>query len=164
MDTETNPNNPASDLKTTPIDAPMYFWFEIQLITNEFVGKPIEKNRISVTWHCKRQHVRGYLIDYYEKHAVLPAGCHDLGNTKSRNIKIGVIDFDSIRQKIRADNGKKKYLNFESSEEIDAFAGYPIHREIEIGMREQAMGRDQNEAIFNLRQKLGGRWKKFYKN
>jgi hypothetical protein len=50
-------------------------------------------------------------------------------------------------------------MNYESLEEIEAFPDYPMNREIEIGMREQVMGRDPNEAAFNLRQKMTRRLK-----
>ena len=160
MDNETNPNNTASDLEATSIDAPMHFMFEIQLLTTEIVGKSTEENRISVNWKMKRQHVRDYLINYYEKHGVLPVGCHDLGKTKSPDLKIGIVDFDAIRQKIRVDSENWKRMNFESPEAVEAFPDYPMNREIELGIREQAMGRDPNEAVFNLRQKLTRRLKK----
>jgi hypothetical protein len=51
-------------------------------------------------------------------------------------------------------------MNFESPETIEAFPDYLLYREIELGMREQAMGRDANEAVYNLRQKLTRRLKK----
>jgi hypothetical protein len=160
MDDETNPNHPAPELEHAASDAPMHFMFELQLMTYEIVGKPIEENRINVYWKVKRQHVREYLTGYYENHGVFPMGCHDLGHTKSRKLKVGVVDFDAIRQKIRVDTEKWKCMNFESPETIEAFPDYPLHREIELGMREQAMGRDANEAVYNLRQKLTRRLKK----
>ena len=85
---------------------------------------------------------------------VLPVGSLDLGKTKSPELEIGVVDFDAIRKKIRVDTEKWKRMNYESPGDIEAFPDYPMHREIELGMREQAMGRDANEAVFNLRQKL----------
>jgi hypothetical protein len=163
MDNETNPNNPASDLEATSIDAPMHFMFEIQLLTTEIVGKSTEENRISAVWQIIKQHVRDYLIDYHEKHGVLPVGSLDLGKTKSPELEIGVVDFDAIRQKLRVDTEKWKRMNYESPGDIEAFPDYPMHREIELGMREQAMGRDANEAVFNLRQKLTRRLTKYSK-
>jgi hypothetical protein len=163
MDNETNPNNPASDFEATSFEAPIHFEFEIQLLTTEIVSKSTEEKRISAGWQTKKQHVRDYLIDYHEKHGVLPVGSLDLGHTASRNLKIGVVDFDAIRQKLLVDTEKWKRMNYESPGDIEAFPDYPMHREIELGMREQAMGRDANEAVFNLRQKLTRRLKKYSK-
>jgi hypothetical protein len=158
MDNEHNPNNPASDF-----EAPIHFEFEIQLLTTAIVGEPTEEERISAVWQAKKEHVRDYLIDYHEKHGVLPVGCLDLGKTKSPELEIGVVDFDAIRKKIRVESKYWKRMNFESPGDIEAFPDYPMHREIELGMREQAMGRDANEAVFNLRQKLTRRLTKYSK-
>ena len=163
MNNETNPNNPASQFEATSFEAPIHFVFEIQLLTTEIVGKSAEENRISAVWQIKKQHVRDYLVDYHEKHGVLPAGCLDLGKTKSPELEIGVVDFDAIRKKIRVESEYWKRMNFESPGDIEAFPDYPMHREIELGMREQAMGRDANEAVFNLRQKLTRRLTKYSK-
>jgi len=159
MDNETHPDTPSSAAEPAAVDAPMHFRFEMQLMTDEIVGQSIEENRVSAEWRDKRQHVTGYLTAYYEKHAVLPAGRHDMGSTESRNLEIGVIDFDSIRQKIRVDSTSRSELNYESPETIDAFPGYPLHREFELGLWEQAMGRNPNDAVYRLRQKLAGRLK-----
>ena len=154
MDNKTNPNNLASALEAASFDAPMHFAFEILLLTTNIVGESSEENRICDAWKVKKQHVRDYLVNYHEKHGVLPVGCHDLGKTKSPELKIGVVDFDAIRKKIRVDSEYWKRMNFESPEDVEAFPFYPMNRELELGMREQSMGRDPNVAVFNLRQKL----------
>ena len=158
MDNKTNPNNPASE-----VEAPIHFVFEIHLLTTEIVGKQTEENRISAVWQLKKQCVRDYLIDYHEKHGVLPVGSLDLGKTKSPELEIGVVDFDAIRKKIRVESEYWARMNFESPEAVEAFPDYPMNREIDLGMREQSMGRDPNEAIFNLRQKLTRRLTKYSK-
>jgi len=163
MDNETNPNNPASEFEATSFEAPIHFVFEIQLLTTEIVCKSTEENRISAAWQIKKQHVRDYLIHYQEKHGVLPVGRLDLGKTKSQKLEIGVVAFDAIRKKIRVESEYWKRMNFESPEAVEAFPDYPMNREIELGMREQAMGRDPNEAVFNLRQKLTRRLSKYSK-
>jgi len=154
MDNETNPNNPASSLEATSFDAPMHFAFEILLLTTNIVGEATEENRICAAWKVKKQHVRDCLVNYHKKHGELPVGCLDLGKTKSPELEIGVVDFDAIRKKIRVDSEYWKRMNFESPETVEAFPYYPMNRELDLGMREQAMGRDPNVAVFNLRQKL----------
>jgi hypothetical protein len=163
MDNETNPNNPANEFEATSFEAPIHFVFEIQLLTTEIVGKSIEEKRISAVWQTKKQHVRDYLIDYHEKHGVLPVGSLDLGKTKSPELEISVVDFDAIRKKIRVESEYWTRMNFESPEAVEAFPDYPMNKEIELGMREQSMGRDPNEAVFNLRQKLTRRLTKYSK-
>ena len=157
MDDATDPDNPATGLACAATDAPMHYLFEIQLVTNQIVGRSTEENRINRDWMVKSQHVRRYLINYYREHAVLPTGRRYPGMTRARNLEIGMVDLAAIGQKIRADSEQWNGMNLESPQGIGDLADDPLNSEIETGMREQAAGKDLKKTIFVLRQELTSR-------
>jgi hypothetical protein len=160
MDDETNSDNPVPGLECAAPDAPMHYQFEIQLMTNQIVGDSTEENRIKYDWMVKRQHVRRYLVNYYREHAVLPTDRRYLGMTRPLNLEIGMIDLGAIRQKVRSDSEKLNGLNVEIRQGIEDLAGGPVNSQIETELREQAVGKNPNNRIFDLRPALTRRGKK----
>jgi hypothetical protein len=164
MDDEADPNpntnSPIPGLEQSATDAPMHYLFEIQLMTKLILGEAPAENRANHVWMVKTQHVRRYLVNYYREHTVLPTDRRYLGMTRPLNLEVGMVDFDAIRQKIRADAEARNGMNLESPEDIENVADYPQHSEIEAGKREQIAEQEPNQVIFDLRQTLTRRGKK----
>jgi hypothetical protein len=160
MDDGTDPDNPAPVSEEAVAEVSMHHLFEIQLMTNQIVGDSTAENRINLDWVVKRQHVRRYLINYHREHAVLPTGRRYLGMTRPRNLEIGMVDLDAIRQQIRADSVIWNDMNFESLAVIEDALDYSVNSEIKTGMRLQSAGKDPSGSIFDLRQELARRGEK----
>jgi hypothetical protein len=138
----------------------MHYLFEIQLMTEQIVGRATPENRADYAWMVKTQHVRRYLVNYYRDHAVLPTGRHRLGMTRPLNLEVGMVDLDAIRQEIRADSEKWKGLKLEMEADIEGACDYPLHTGIDAGVGEQTAGRQPGRVIFDLRQALTRRGNK----
>jgi hypothetical protein len=138
----------------------MHYLFEIQLMTEQIVGRATPENRADYSWMVKTQHVRRYLVNYYREHAVLPTGRHRLGMTRPLNLEVGMVDLDAIRQEIRADSEKWSGEKPDRAADIERAAACPLHTEIDAGAVEQAAGQQPGRVIFDLRQSLTGRGKK----
>jgi hypothetical protein len=138
----------------------MHYLFEIQLMTEQIVGKATPENRADYAWMVKTQHVRRYLVNYYRDHAVLPTGRHRFGMTRPLNLEVGMVDLDAIRQEIRADSENRNGLKLEKAANIEDTSDYSLHTGIDAGAGEQAAGRQPGRVIFDLRQALTTRGKK----
>jgi len=115
---------------------PMHFLFEIQLITNEIVGRTTAENSVDFSRKVKTQHVRRYLVNYYQKHAVLPVGRLYLGMTRPLNLEIGMVNFDAIRRKIRADSEQRKWMNFEKPQAVEDSPDMSLDSDVGTGVKE----------------------------
>ena len=96
-----NQDEPTSGLGQELADSPIHYLFEIQLMTNQIVGKMTAENSADFAWVVKEQHVKRYLSNYYRKHTSLPTDRCYLGMTRPLNIEIGMVDLGAIRRKIR---------------------------------------------------------------
>lgn len=85
--------------------------FETNLITNEIIGPLPEAKILRIAWYEKQQHIRQYLGDHYARFKELPIGYCDLGKTESLGLSIGVVDFDTIRERIDAELQRKERRN-----------------------------------------------------
>jgi len=159
MDNAIEPINPTLALARGAIEAPMHYLFEIQLMANQIVGKATAENGADSAWKVKFQHVRRYLVNYYKEHAVLPTGRHYLGMTRPYNFEVGMVDLGAVRQKIRTDGEEWNGTNQSPGvfEDVDDEA---IYSGTVAGVREQAVGQEPNQVIFDLRQALARREKK----
>ena len=81
----------------------MHYRFEIQLLISEIVANATAQRQNSFARQVARQHVKSFLQQYYRDHARLPTGRHYLGMTRPLNLEIGMVNFDSIRDKIRGE-------------------------------------------------------------
>ena len=80
----------------------MHHRFEIQLIVNAIMEDTAHLGRTRFDRDVIQQHVQRYLHNYHVKHGSLPTGRRYLGMTRPMHFEIGIIDFDAIREKIRA--------------------------------------------------------------
>ena len=151
MDDEAGLNNSTPGAES---DAPMHYLFEIQLMTNQIVGEAPAEDRANYAWMVKARHVRRYLVNYYREHAVLPMDRRYLGMTRPLNLEVGMVDLGAIRQKIRADSEKRHGINIENPKDSEDISDHPLHAEIEPGMRQQALVREPNQVVFDLRKAL----------
>ena len=71
--------------------------FEINLIVNQVMGECPEVRILQIAWYDKRRHLREFLQHYLVRFGELPRGCHQLGQTRSLGLGVGVIDFDRVR-------------------------------------------------------------------
>jgi len=85
---------------------------------------------------------------------VLPMDRRYLGMTRPLNLEVGMVDLGAIRQKIRADSEKRHGINIESPKDSEDISDHPLHAEIEPGMRQQALVREPNQVVFDLRKAL----------
>ena len=132
----------------------MHYRFEIQLMTNLIVGEAPAEKRANYAWMVKTRHVRRYLGNYYREHAVLPTDRRYLGMTRPLNVEVGMVDFDAIRQKIRAESDKRQGVNVKNPDAIEDALDYPQHSESKAGAQVQAAVQQPNQVIFDLRQTL----------
>ena len=82
----------------------MHYRFEIQLIVGEVVAGVIAEGHGSFARQIVRQHVKRYLDRYYREHGDLPTGRRYLGMTRPLHLEVGMVNFDAIRQRVRADS------------------------------------------------------------
>ena len=85
--------------------------FEINLMVNQVIGERPEVRILQIAWYDKRRHLRQFLYHYHARFGALPRGCHDLGETQSFGLGVGVIDFDRVRQSVERDLGRKARSN-----------------------------------------------------
>ena len=83
--------------------APMHGRFEINYIVNWITGRRPQVRILEIAWQDKREHIRGFLLDFLARHRRLPTGRHDLGCTPTFRLSVGVIDFDVVRQELHDD-------------------------------------------------------------
>lgn len=88
--------------------APMHGRFEINFIVNRITGRCPPVRILEIAWQDKREHIRGFLLDYLARHRRLPTGRHDLGRTSTFRLVVGVIDIGLVRQKLRDDFEHRK--------------------------------------------------------
>ncbi len=106
--------------------------FEVQLIIREIIGKMPERGKTKSAWQSREQHISTYLNNYHARQNSLPFGCHDLGNTKPHNLEVGVIDFDTIRQKIDVDLEDKRCISTKAEKKTrDEMEAYLINKIVE---------------------------------
>jgi len=159
MDDATEPDHLTPALFGAEADAPMHYLFEIQLITNQVVGKASAENRSDNAWKVKAQHIRRYLVNYYRDHATLPMGRCYLGMTRPHNLEVGMIDFGVIRQRIRSESEKRNGAH-RGAGDNDYATEQAMHSEIAAGTREQNEGQAPEQVVFDLRHALTRRGKK----
>ncbi len=155
MKKETNTGNDA------PFMIPMHIKFEENLIISEVTGKMPETHMPAIDWIIKKRILGGYLREYYSIHNNLPDGCHDIGKFKNYHSSKLVVDFDAIRQKIHDDLKHKDCLNLRAWNEGGVISNFQVQREIMVGISEQFGGRNPNELIFNMRQRIENRERYF---
>jgi len=80
----------------------MHYRFEMSLIVNSILDQAAPSLASNFARQVMQQHLRRYLASFYREHAMLPTGRHYLGMTRPLNLEVDMIDFDAIRQQIRA--------------------------------------------------------------
>ncbi len=92
-------------------DEAMHPRFEINLLVNQVIGEMPEVRILQIAWYDKRRHLRRFLSHYHARFGSLPRGCHDLGQTESFGLGVGVIDFDRVRAAIERELRRKSRSN-----------------------------------------------------
>ena len=82
-------------------DGVMHFRFEINFIVDEITGPAPVVRILEIAWLEKRHYIREYLLDYHARYRQLPQALHDLGSTPGHHLRVGVVDFDRVRVRIR---------------------------------------------------------------
>ncbi len=85
--------------------------FEINLFVNQVMGERPDVRILQIAWYDKRRHLRQFLCHYRDRFGELPRGCHDLGQTRSLGLGVGVIDFDRVRRAVDSDLRRKSRSN-----------------------------------------------------
>lgn len=135
----------------------MHVKFEIKLIVKEILGKPPKSSIQGIGYIVRKYYLTKYLNEYYLHHKELPFGSHDLGRTKIYNLIIGVIDFDALRHQIYEDLKRKDDHNYKQWIEGSGISNFQMSREFIVGFKEQSIGNNPNELIFNMRQRIASR-------
>ncbi len=135
-------------------DSNKYSFFEIThnkflivLIVNRLAGRIPRYPSGRWLWLDRKKHIECFLNSYYEKYNKLPTGRHDLGTTERTNVHVGLVDFDRVRHDLLRGHTKKLQ---EKEEDFDSMINQ-IQWEMQIGIREQAAGRNPNPAIQRIR-------------
>ncbi len=91
--------------------------FEINLFVNQVMGERPDVRILQIAWHDKRRHLRQFLYHYHDRFGEMPRGCHDLGETRSLGLGVGVIDFDQVRSSVERDLRRKARSNARCSDD-----------------------------------------------
>ena len=149
MNQKTNTDKPELGNTNTSRKS-IHLKFEVQLLIREIIGEMPERGKTKSAWQSREQHISTYLNNYHARHNALPFGCHDLGNTKLHNLEVGVIDFDTIRQKIDADLESKDSRNSKDWDGYNEIYDMQIIKMIMDGVEEQARGIGPEKRFYQV--------------